>query len=298
MWLVLAFGNMLTLAALRLIQKQFVDQSKLNFFRLNWIMAAFGIPVFVAIIYSQLQLIADLTLIFWAVLFAVVIGFYPAVTYLYFKTIKENQLSEVLPLMGLIPIATLVFGWVILGQKPTTTGVLGVLLISISIYVLQSGRNSHWLAPFKNIFRSGPSRNMLIISIITAAAAIGDKYAIDASSTAIYFALNGLGAVIILLICDAVFSMNRDRTTAGKSLSISRNRVLMMISMGALLLATQLLGFAALSIAPVAGYAVGIRNLNIVVASLAALAVLNEPVTRNKIICYGISAIGVLLIAL
>jgi len=298
MWLTLAVGNMLTLAALRLVQKVYLDRSNLNSFRLSWLMTAFGLPVFIAIAVANYQEISQLSVSFWIVSAVVVIGFYPTVNYLYFNTVRKNNLSDVLPLLSLVPVATLIAGWFLLGQHPTLLGTAGVLLVSIAIYMLQFNPRMHWLDPFKNLVKTDAARAMLIISIITALAAIGDKFAIDRSSTAIYLALNSIGALIVLIICDLFLNRKNIHNIKSEARNASKFSVYTMLFMGALMLATQFLGFAALSLAPVSGYAVGIRNLNLIVASVAALIVLHEPITKNKLASYGISVIGLIMIAL
>jgi drug/metabolite transporter (DMT)-like permease len=298
MWLILSIACLLANTGLRLTQKSFFTHTSLNAFRANWLMHAVSLPVFIAAALANFSTIQHLSVTFWVVLIAVVSGFYPLVYYLLFKVIKTNDLSEVLPLMSLIPIVTLLTGWLLLAQTPSAIGLIGTVLVSISIYVLRFRPGMHWLQPFKLLFQSGAARAMLVVSIITAVAAIGDKFAIDRSSIAVYSSLNMVGAFIVLFASDLFFSPKDLKHEARETLASIRYSWVVILSMGLLLLMAQITGFAALKYAPNSGYAVGVRNLYIVLASVIALRIFHERTNRYKLLSYGLSALGLIMIAL
>ncbi len=155
------------------------------------------------------------------------------------------------------------------------------------------------LDPIKSLTNSSTARAMLIISLVTAMAAIGDKIAISHSSPLAYLALNMTGAFLVLAMCDAIVNtkhVNHARHMV--KLKPATNMVWLLLIMGSLYLLTQLLSFVAIDLAPNTSYAVAVRNLNIVVASLAAIFLFHEELTRYKLLSYGLSAGGVILIAL
>jgi drug/metabolite transporter (DMT)-like permease len=102
-----------------------------------------AMPFLVALTIFYRSEIAAMSGEFWLILIAVVICFYPLVDYLYFKTIRSNRLSYILPLLGLISVFTLLIGWLLFGQTQSLMGVLGVLSISLlSVIKTASKRNN------------------------------------------------------------------------------------------------------------------------------------------------------------
>jgi drug/metabolite transporter (DMT)-like permease len=298
-WLSVSFANMFFMVALRLAQKRFVSSSKMSTFQINWLSFAISLPVTLVIIVTHARSIEQLSVAFWLVLVAVVVGFFPAVNYLYFRVIRENELSDILPLFGLIPIFTAVFGWLFLGQTPAWTAAIGIVAVSVSIYVLHERAGKAWYQPLLALGSSHAARVMLVVSVITAIAAIGDKFAIQRSSTSMYMALNTTGAFIILAACDLIESRNQGKHAFRKEmagLSVSQWKLLAVL--GLVQLGTNVSSFAAVNISPNTSYTIAIRNLNIVVASLAAVLLFHERVNRYKLLSYGLSALGVVLIAL
>lgn len=301
MWFTLSVGGMLFATAVRLVQKGFVHRNPtMNAFRIIWIAFAFSMPVVAVIIARDIHTIMHLSTAFWVVLVAVVLGFYPAVNFLYFDVIRRNELSNVLPLLGLVPILTALFGWLFLNQHPSQLALVGIVLVSASIYCLQMQNSTTWYAPFRALTRFHAGREMGIISIITAIAAIGDKFAIERSSSSIYFALNSLGALLILMIADVIYT-NRKRPEAAHNHKRGRlpaSQWGFLVCLGIVQLGGQLVGFDASRAAANTSYTVAIRNLSIVLASLIALVLYRESVNRYKFLSYGLSAVGVVMIAL
>ena len=297
-WLALGFLNMAFITGLRLFQKSVVNRyPTLNTFRLNWLSALIGLPVFLYIVFQNAHQITGLSEAFWLTLFAVVVGFYPMGNYLYFSVIRKHELSNVLPLLGFIPILTALFGWILLSQPVTTSALIGIVCICLSIYFLRADNTSTWYAPIVSLSRSSAARAMFAASIITALAAIGDKYAIEKSSS-IYFALNSIGAILVLFLCDYLLQMRKKPTFFSELSHIPRKQIVTLVLLGIVFVLTQLIGFAAVNKAMNTSYIIAIRNINIVLASLIAVVLYKESITRNKLLCYGLSAIGIVMIAL
>ncbi|MFI5271199.1 MAG: EamA family transporter [Candidatus Saccharimonadales bacterium] len=298
-WFALSIVNVVCIAGLRLLQKAFVDKyPRLNSFRINWITFAVSLPVVLVIVGQHLHTEAHLSAAFWLTLSFVVVGFYPIVNYLLFEVIRREELSNVLPLLGLVPVLTAISGWLFLGQSATLLALIGIACISLSIYCLQFKKDDHWTEPFRALSHSFSARAMTIISIITALAAIGDKYAIEKSSTQIYFALNTIGAIVILFLCDGVLHMRQNKSFFGQLKNIPPGETRALFILGIVLLACQVSGFMAVNSAPNTSYTIAIRNLNIVLASLTALVIYKESTTQYKLLSYGLSAAGVVMIAL
>ncbi len=299
MWFSYSIINLLFNTSLRLLQKAFVrSNAHMNSFRINWLAFGVSLPLIVTLVVLNLHVIAGLSLAFWLTITAVVLGFYPAVNYLYFDVIRRNELSDVLPLLAIVPILTALFGWLFLDQHPSPRALFGIVCIFASIYTLHLRHTKTWYGPFRSLATSRSARSMAAIGFITAAAAIGDKFAIERSSTSIYFALNSIGALLVLSVFDVVYSRRHVSHIRQELTHLPRHQWVILGMLGIIQIGNQISGFAAVNAATNTSYAVAIRNLNIVVASLVALVLYRESVSPYKFLSYGLSALGVVMIAL
>jgi drug/metabolite transporter (DMT)-like permease len=140
---------------------------------------------------------------------------------------------------------------------------------------------------------------MLVVSLISAAAAIGDKFGIEHSSVGIYLSLNVTGAVVVLIVCDLMTVRRRAaRPLRAEFGSLSGSQWSLLGCLGILQTAAIILSFVAVHVSANTSYTLAIRNLNIVAASLAAVLLLGEHLTRYKSYSYALSALGVVLLAL
>lgn len=290
---------MLFVAVTRLVQKRFVNGSDMNPFRLNWVMFGAGLPLTLPIIATHWHVITHLQWSFWLDLIAVVGGYYPAVSYLYIKVIRDNELSDVLPLQSLVPVFTAFFGWLWLSQNPSWVAFGGLVAVTAAIYVLYRRRGMTWYRPLIALGSSWAARAMLIVSLITAAAAIGDKFGIEHSSVSIYLALNVTGAALLLIACDFLaIRRHAARKLRVEARLLSGAQWGLLASLGILQTTSILSTFVAVHVSANTSYTLAIRNLNIVAASIAAVILLNEHLNRYKLLCYGLSALGVIMLAL
>lgn len=299
MWVSISIINMLFVAATRVAQKRFVTISNMNAFRLNWVMFGAGLPLMLAIITIQWHDITHLSRAFWLNLFVVVVVYYPAVSFLFIRVIRQNELSAVLPLQSLVPVFTVAFGWMLLGQDPSWIAFGGILAVTASMYVLFRRPHLPWYKPLTDLGSSGAARAMLVVSLITAAASIGDKFGIEHSSVSVYLALNVTGAVIVLIVCDFI-AVHRHlvRPLRAEFSVLPAKQWLLLGMLGILQTLSIIFSFIAVHVSTNTGYTLAIRNLNVVAASLTAVILFKEHFNRYKAYSYALSAAGVILLAL
>lgn len=109
-------------------------------------------------------------------------------------------------------------------------------------------------------------------------------------------ALNLTGAFLILAVCDVVFNITDKKDN--KKIKGQKGTLWLLVVMSSLYLITQLLSFVTIDLAPITSNTVAIRNLNVVVASVLAIFLLKEELTRYKMASYALSAAGIVLVAL
>ena len=99
--------------------------------------------------------------------------------YCYMKALKVSPLSLTVPFLAFTPGFIILTGWMILGEKISTGGLWGIILIIAGAYSLNLSHTKYGLAgPLMAIFRELGSRLMLLVSFIYAFTSVIGKLAI------------------------------------------------------------------------------------------------------------------------
>jgi len=85
----------------------------------------------------------------------------------YMKAIKISPLSLTLPFLAFTPIFMIITGWIMLGEKITLPGIIGIVLIVIGSYSLNLSqvKTGIW-GPIKAVVKEKGSRMMLLVAFI------------------------------------------------------------------------------------------------------------------------------------
>lgn len=134
--------------------------------------------------------------------FAVAIPLDLAAYFLYLHAIKLSPLSLTAPFLAFTPFFMVLTGWMILGERITVWGGLGMALIVGGSYLLNFSRaGAGLLHPWRALFRERGSRLMLGVALLFAFAAVVGKKAIIHSSPLFFgYAFSLAFGVIVLCI--------------------------------------------------------------------------------------------------
>jgi drug/metabolite transporter (DMT)-like permease len=95
----------------------------------------------------------------------------------------RSDLSLVAPLTSLTPLFMLVTGALILGERPSPAGGIGVSVIVVGAYLLNlSDRRISMTGPLLALFRDPGARAMLLVAFLYSISAAYDKVGVEASS--------------------------------------------------------------------------------------------------------------------
>ncbi len=113
---------------------------------------------------------------FWLYCLAVIPGDILA-SAMYIKALKISPISVVVPLMSFAPVFMLITSTLMLGEPPSTTGLIGVLLVTAGAYTLNLDRSSQGiLAPLKAILtEKGPLMVIGAAAIFSIDTALGKE---------------------------------------------------------------------------------------------------------------------------
>jgi len=143
---------------------------------------------------------------FWgAILICVAIDL--VTTFLYMRAIQIAPLSLTVPYLGLTPIFLLLIPTIVLGERLTGIGILGVILVSAGTYTLQIDRVKYGIfEPWLAIFKNRGSLYMFCVAVLYSVTATYGKVAIIKSSplfmTILYFSLLAAGFTLIVLFTE------------------------------------------------------------------------------------------------
>ena len=270
MWALFSGLSAASLAWRRLGEKKLSNDSGLPAMTIGWLTRVFALPPLAVFYFGfHYRSLIDLPWDFWWPLGLVVLVFYPLFTYFYYRSIGAGELSEVLPIMSLIPVLTLVSAWFLRGEEPTLWGVIGIIFITTGIYVLHFEKPADLGLPLKALVYSRPSRHMLYVSLILGLATSFDKLAIQAGGPYAYSFFNIAGGGLALYLVDKISSQGQKPARA--YLWKPEN-----IGLGILESVTSLFLFLALASGSFIAYIIAVRNLNVPIAAALGLIVLKE----------------------
>lgn len=133
MWLSLSFLALLMLSVRRSAEKN--AATNINSMAMVWLQQAVALPLIIAtLFFARFYWPNELSTQFWALLAIYVIT--SAVDlYCYFKAISIADISYVAPLLTLFVVGNIAGAYIILGQTPSATGMVGALVIMAGAYL-------------------------------------------------------------------------------------------------------------------------------------------------------------------
>lgn len=208
---------------------------------------------------------------------------------LYIKALSRYDLSMTAPLLSLTPLFLLVTGSVFLGETLTLTGIAGVLIVLLGIYVMNiSHLREGMLAPFKSLLKNEGAVLVIIVALIYAVTSTMGKKVVTLTGSSFFsfWYLFLLSFALIPVMC-----------WKGESpFQIFRNfRINLLI--GTLVgLATYTI-FTAYNYAPIA-YVIAVKRTSIILSVLLGRILFQEQFFGQRVIGAIIAFAGIVLILL
>lgn len=104
-------------------------------------------------------------------------GFLAAISFLFVaKALRDMDISTVSPVLALNPGASALMAFVFLGEKLSTTGVFGIILMVVGSYVLMIATNHGFKHHFKSFFKNKETIFVLLSIIFYALTSVVDRY--------------------------------------------------------------------------------------------------------------------------
>ena len=176
-WVFYALITAFSLATADAISKKALGRS--NEYVIAWVREGYALPfLFLAFFFID---IPSLDRTFWLSLL-LMIPLEIAAIILYVKAIKISPLSLTIPFLALSPVFIILIAFLILGELPDRSGLLGILLIVAGAYLLNiRTTREDLLGPIKAIRRERGSIFMIIVALIYSVTATLGKVAVQHS---------------------------------------------------------------------------------------------------------------------
>ncbi|HZX48451.1 MAG TPA: EamA family transporter [Nitrospirota bacterium] len=196
-WVFYALITALSIATADAISKKALIKS--NEYVIAWVRQGYSLP-FLVIAFFFID-IPPLDSTFWLTLL-IAIPLDVTAIILYIKAIRISPLSLTIPFIALSPVFVIITAFVILGELPDISGLIGILLIVTGAYLLNVRATRHGvLGPIMAIRREKGSVLMIIVAGIFSLTSTLGKVAVMHSSPLFFgafypFILTGIFTVI------------------------------------------------------------------------------------------------------
>ncbi len=188
---------------------------------------------------------------------------------LYTKALRHSPLSLTLPFLSLTPVFLILFSYLIVGEKVSYKGALGIFLIASGSYTLNLGKiKRNLFEPFKSIFREKGSMMMIAVAFIYSFTSSLGKVAIEHSSP-IFFGATYFTAVILCFTPVAII------LSKGMKRVLNQKNIIHTIVPGIFYGIMIITHMIAISIAYVA-YMISIKRLSLLIGVLYGYLIFKE----------------------
>lgn len=209
---------------------------------------------------------------------------------LYFKALKLSPLGLTVPFLSLTPVLLLVIPYILLGERITMTGGIGILLIAAGSYTLKlHSLSDGFLAPFRAIRRERGALCMIGVAVIFSLTSTLCKKAISLSSPLFFVGLQP----ILLFLCLTPVALWKGRDALGILRQKGMLRAAMLPAFFSFI--ELFTGVVALSLTNVA-YMIAVKRLSLLVGIVYGHFLFHEEGLRERLAGGGMMVAGVALI--
>lgn len=178
MWILLALISAFSLATSDALTKRALKED--NELVVAWLRLVFSLPVLV-VVFPFVE-IPKIDATFWAAFFSA-LPLEIAALILYVKALRISPMSLTLPFLSLTPLFLIVTSRLLVGERITLWGAIGIVLIVIGSYTLNlSDIRKGLFEPLRAIFREKGSVYMILVAFIYSFTSALGKIGVEHSS--------------------------------------------------------------------------------------------------------------------
>jgi len=289
MWAILALGAALLTSFNPILYKRILKD--IDPLTVVWVVNLLGLPLLGIFTWKLTLRLPDLD---WAFAFAVLAsaGLNVIAHLANTKALQGEDASLVTPLLTLSPAFTLLVAALVLGERPSSSGLVGVGLVLIGAYWLNRSAGTDWSAPIKSLALKPGVLLVLLAGLLWAITPVFEKTAIQHTDPQ-NPRLAAFATETMLVLLLTFPALSNGRRSLGKLVIHWRELLLAGLISGT----APILGYSAFSLGLV-GYVTTLFKLSTVLTVLWAAWLLKEGGFAKRLPASLVMIVGAVLIAL
>jgi len=296
MWFALSLVALLMLSGRRTAEKK--AASGIDSMAMAWLQQAVAMPLIIAsLFFAKFYLPSELPVFFWQLLI-IYIALQAIYLYCYFRAISIADISYVAPLMTLFLVGNMIGAYIILGQVPSLTGVVGSAFILAGAWIVAAAKrqgNKASVLAHKKAF-------ILVLVAIFVCSIFSNlevKMLRISNPTSYNFYTSLLTVPFVILITIVLLkSQQKNSQLYWKSVNESiKKNIWPLAIVGVTYTVNMLATYQAKIIAPNQAYVSSIKALSVIPVVLLGMLFFKEKLSRKQWMGIGSMIIGLLLIA-
>jgi len=283
-WFIYAFICALSVATADALSKKALATDN-DTYLVAWVRIGYAVPFLIFIL--PFIDIPELDNVFFIVTF-VLIPLDIIALLLYIKAISISPLSLTLPFLSLTPVFLIGTSYIILGESPDKTGLMGIILVVIGAYLL----NVHTikrgiLEPLKAVGKEKGSVLMIIVAFIFSITSNFGKVAVQHSSP-IFFSVFYSALLSAFLFLIVSFKTKR-------VLSKIVSQPLLFLFIGIVMAIMIITHLKAISLVEVS-YMISVKRLSLIIGVIYGAVFFKETNIKERLLGSTVMVMGVVLI--
>ncbi len=283
MWIIYSLLTAFSLATSDALTKRMLTSGDEYF--VAWARLLFALPVLIiSLIFIEIPAL-DKT--FWSATICALPLEITAII-LYTKALKESPISVTIPFLALTPLFLVFTSYIILGEKVSALGIIGILLMAIGGYTLNIHKiRQTLLEPIKAIFKEKGSVFMIVVAFIYSITSSLGKMAIEHSSPVFFGSFYFI--IVAVLFTPIAFQKNKGK------ISITKKDIIPLSSIGITYSMMVIFHMIAMSMVSVA-YMISVKRTSLLFSIIYGHLLFKEEMIAEKAIGGIIMLAGFILI--
>lgn len=297
MWFALSLVALLMLSGRRTAEKK--AATGIDSMAMAWLQQAVALPLIVlTLFFARFYWPSELPLLFWE-LMVVYVSLQAVYLYCYYKAVSIADISFVAPLMTLFSVGNMIGAYIILGQVPSLSGVIGATFIVSGAWII-SRTKKH--SNTKSVTAHKKALLLVIVAIIVCSifSNMEVKMLEMSNPTSYNFYTSALTVPFVILVTIVLLkSREQNGLVYWKSVNNSvRSHVWPLVIVGVTYTVNMLATYQAKVIAPNQAYVGAIKAASVIPIVILGVIFFQEKVSEKQWLGISCMLVGLVLIAL
>lgn len=297
MWFALSILALLMLSGRRTAEKK--AATGIDSMAMAWLQQAVALPVIILTLFlAKFYLPTELPILFWE-LMIVYVALQAVYLYCYYRAVSLADISFVAPLMTLFSVGNMIGAYIILGQVPSLSGVIGAALIICGAWIISRAKR-HGDAEAITAHKTALTLVVIAIIVCSIFSNIEVKMLEVSNPTSYNFYTSVLTVPFVILVTMILLrSRKQNSKVYWHSVNNSvRSNVWPLVIVGVTYTVNMLATYQAKITAPNQAYVGAIKAASVIPVVILGVLFFNEKVSRKQWAGIGFMLLGMLLIAL